>query len=243
MRWIGPEQLSSRGERLQKEAEILEGLGRRSIAVPQVLAHDHGPFGAYLVVVTIPGVRALDLGPGFAQAHELGQVLGELHRLSPEGLLKAPGDSEPAPGEVLCHGDFWPGNLLRGPSGWVVLDWEDVHLGDPGRDLAIALVDAFFLFSKCQAGELLRGYQEVFVASNCMSPRLEPIDWEDLAWAYARLEGLASGDLSSWSQELIERGRGDLTVPHLEAKRSELLAALAGERDGSGEDFFLTCGT
>jgi aminoglycoside phosphotransferase (APT) family kinase protein len=45
---------------------------------------------------------------------------------------------DPGQGElVLVHGDFRVGNFIVGPEGLrAILDWENVHLGDPHEDLA-----------------------------------------------------------------------------------------------------------
>jgi aminoglycoside phosphotransferase (APT) family kinase protein len=49
----------------------------------------------------------------------------------------------PTPATVV-HGDFRVGNLLIGPEGLrSVLDWENVHLGDPHADLAWLCVRAW----------------------------------------------------------------------------------------------------
>jgi aminoglycoside phosphotransferase (APT) family kinase protein len=39
-------------------------------------------------------------------------------------------------GDRLVHGDFHPGNVLLGPSGPVVIDWENLGAGDPAEDHA-----------------------------------------------------------------------------------------------------------
>lgn len=41
------------------------------------------------------------------------------------------------PAEASIHGDPWEGNLLETEAGWCLLDWDDLHLGDPAQDLAI----------------------------------------------------------------------------------------------------------
>ncbi|MCA8878675.1 MAG: aminoglycoside phosphotransferase family protein [Rhodobacteraceae bacterium] len=50
--------------------------------------------------------------------------------------------SEPTGSPRLVHGDPVPANALAGPTGLVLIDWASVHLGDPARDLAIALSPA-----------------------------------------------------------------------------------------------------
>lgn len=39
-------------------------------------------------------------------------------------------------GNQLCHGDFWPGNILVTPGGEVVIDWNRASCGNPLADLA-----------------------------------------------------------------------------------------------------------
>lgn len=39
-------------------------------------------------------------------------------------------------GHQLCHGDFWPGNIMMTPRGEVVIDWNNASLGNPLADVA-----------------------------------------------------------------------------------------------------------
>ena len=39
-------------------------------------------------------------------------------------------------GDRLCHGDFWPGNILMSPQGGVIIDWNRASRGNPLADLA-----------------------------------------------------------------------------------------------------------
>ena len=39
-------------------------------------------------------------------------------------------------GDRLCHGDFHPGNVLRGPHGPAVIDWSGAVRGHPSADVA-----------------------------------------------------------------------------------------------------------
>ena len=39
-------------------------------------------------------------------------------------------------GDQLCHGDFWPGNILMTRQGEVVIDWNRASYGNPLADLA-----------------------------------------------------------------------------------------------------------
>lgn len=39
-------------------------------------------------------------------------------------------------GDRVCHGDFHPGNVILGPRGPVVIDWQDAKRGNPAADIA-----------------------------------------------------------------------------------------------------------
>lgn len=39
-------------------------------------------------------------------------------------------------GNCLCHGDFWPGQVLMSPAGPVIVDWSDATSGHPAGDVA-----------------------------------------------------------------------------------------------------------
>ena len=78
-------------------------------------------------------------------------------------------EHRPPPGDdVVVHGDFRLGNLLVGPEGVRgVLDWEQVHRGDPMQDLGYLCVRAWrFGADRPVAGlgeyeDLFRGYERV----------------------------------------------------------------------------------
>ncbi len=57
------------------------------------------------------------------------------------GLLALAPDGEipPADRKVLIHGDPVPGNILSGPDGLCLIDWQCPALGDPAEDLALFL--------------------------------------------------------------------------------------------------------
>jgi uncharacterized protein (TIGR02172 family) len=39
-------------------------------------------------------------------------------------------------GDTLCHGDFWPGNILLTSQGEIIIDWFHASLGNPLADVA-----------------------------------------------------------------------------------------------------------
>jgi len=48
--------------------------------------------------------------------------------------------------EVVCHGDFWPGNVLVGDDGKLtVVDWEMVRRGNGATDVGQFAAEAFLL--------------------------------------------------------------------------------------------------
>ena len=58
---------------------------------------------------------------------EMQQILQQLSRSGPTGL-------------VLCHGDFHPSNIIISPAGPVIIDWVDLTQGDPTADVARTLL-------------------------------------------------------------------------------------------------------
>lgn len=57
-------------------------------------------------------------------------VLPEIDRLTVLSLLDRLPD-----GDTLCHNDFHPLNVLMGPGGPVIIDWESTSLGNPCADV------------------------------------------------------------------------------------------------------------
>jgi len=66
-----------------------------------------------------------------AQQIQAAEVLPDRVRSAVLNLL----DSLPG-GDTLCHNDFHPLNVLIGPRGAVIIDWESASLGDPCADVA-----------------------------------------------------------------------------------------------------------
>ena len=90
-------------------------------------------------------------------------------------------EHRPAPSaEVVVHGDFRNGNLIIGPDGIrAVLDWEQVHRGDPMQDLGYLCVRSWRFGAEEPVGgfgdyeDLFRGYERI-------SGR--PVDREAVRW-------------------------------------------------------------
>jgi aminoglycoside phosphotransferase (APT) family kinase protein len=146
--------------RILRDEAYAELRPRLAEQLGEILARIHA-----IPVDEVPGLARWDVleGPGRAirtfgdpsPALELGLRWLEEHR--------------PPPCEdVVVHGDFRLGNLLVGPDGVRgVLDWEQVHRGEPMQDLGYLCVRAWrFGAERPVAGlgeyeDLFRGYERV----------------------------------------------------------------------------------
>jgi len=150
------------------EAALMRRLREHGVPVPDVIRHATAEGANVLLLEHVDG--ASDFTPGAERVEHMADLVAALHRLpTAEFDMLAPptdhpigdayGELDPArtaplaefarahPPEaggapVLCHGDFWPGNLLwTGPVEVKVLDWEDADLGDRLHDLAITRLE------------------------------------------------------------------------------------------------------
>ncbi len=55
-------------------------------------------------------------------------------------------------GDQLCHGDYWPENILMSAKGPVVIDWGGATIGDPLSDVARTFVFKDAALYRAQAG-------------------------------------------------------------------------------------------
>ena len=61
---------------------------------------------------------------------------------------------------VLCHGDYWPGNLLWQRERLLgLVDWEQPRVGDPARDVATVRGDLTILFGPGPGDEFVARYE------------------------------------------------------------------------------------
>jgi aminoglycoside phosphotransferase (APT) family kinase protein len=166
--WFLPAERPGSGGRAAFLMERLTGetIGRRIVQEPnlagaravlpaqaaQALAAIHG---ATARVLRARAERDLDFlrapGPGqTAAAAALARMDADLRAIDEphpalELTLRWLQRHDPGPGDlVLLHGDFRVGNFMVGPEGLRgVLDWENVHIGDPHADLAWISVRAW----------------------------------------------------------------------------------------------------
>lgn len=256
-----PHARTGRDLRLQVEREFqcLQGLTAYSFDVPRPLALSppdiHPPFFLMHHQEGRP-----QWTPSHRRAQAAGEQLARLHLLPTRSLhgLLPPKNAELAaepqdiaghhvPAEsppVLCHGDYWPGNLL-----WTeqerpcILDWEDAHLGPPLRDLAIARLDWSWIFGASYATSLTQAYlhwRPVAQADKSAQKRrkhrhLPQHLQRDLAYwdlrALLRLQQLMGQDLENWVRELQQAGHPSLS-PRQAQQRCELFQYNAQEQLG-----------
>ena len=130
----------------------------------------------YLVLTFIGGSSLIESPDHAAYIERAAEMLARIHQTPVEGLPELPARREPLPEvfdywpqgpeweelkthlqhasfapfsgkTVLCHGDFWPENILW-QEGRItgVLDWEDAALGDPLSDLACSRLEFRYRF-------------------------------------------------------------------------------------------------
>jgi len=132
-------------ERLARESERIRVLGPHlaaPISAPRLLAVEEQIL-VFEPIAWRPQARPWRLAVPLAAA------IGRFHRTQVEldGRLGHPG-----------HGDFAPWNVLRVPTGWVLLDWEDASTGTrPFADPFHFLVSAHTLLGRPREDEILGG--------------------------------------------------------------------------------------
>lgn len=112
--------------------DLLTRLGRRPWSVPAV-GRVLGRVHARLHRVRAPR-EFLDLRREMRRRLESELVPGDVRRMALARLEHLPD------GDRLCHGDFHPGNLLRGRHDHLAIDWTNGSAGDPAADVARTLL-------------------------------------------------------------------------------------------------------
>lgn len=150
-----------------REAAALIALAGIGLA-PELVAAEPAGQAPWVLYRHLPGERWVE-GAG-----AVGRLLGRLHRQPPPDLPAGPdgsaalagqgreilalcpddaglaalepkGEVAPAGRRVLIHGDPVPANIVVGPKGAALIDWQCPALGDPAADLAIFLSPAMQL--------------------------------------------------------------------------------------------------
>ncbi|HVX16413.1 MAG TPA: phosphotransferase [Acidimicrobiales bacterium] len=133
------------------EVRVMRLAKSNGVPVPQVFEAS----GPDIVMEHVTGPTMLDAlitKPWTLRRHAA--VLAELHHLvhavpGPEWLTCPSGE-----GDTLLHTDLHPGNVILGPSGPVLIDWQGARRGPPGLDEALTWV--LITFSQVPGGALDR---------------------------------------------------------------------------------------
>lgn len=126
----------------------------------------------------VPGLEAVD---PLQQTFQFYEALGELHPALELGFRWLERHRPPPSGRhTVVHGDFRNGNLVIGSDGIrAVLDWENVHIGDPMEDLGWLCVKAWRFGAPWPVGGF-GSYEELF--DSYTRTRGEPVDPEAVRW-------------------------------------------------------------
>jgi aminoglycoside phosphotransferase (APT) family kinase protein len=120
---------------------------------------------------------------------------------------------------VLCHGDYWPGNVLWRRERLVgLVDWEQPRLGDAASDVATVRGDLTVLFGQGPADEFVARYE---IASGYQVRELRFWDLLISTWAVA--------EIAQWVSVYPALGRTDVSVA-LGRQRIRAFAQAALER-------------
>lgn len=90
---------------------------------------------------TMHGIEAPEPNSEPRQRQALHHRLAAARQLSADVLEAARAALGDLPdGDALCHGDFHPDNIMLGPDGPVIIDWQEPTWGSPAADVARTLL-------------------------------------------------------------------------------------------------------
>jgi hypothetical protein len=115
-------------ERLEG-TDLMTGLGRqpwRIFGIARTTGRTHARLNQLVAPAGIPDMRAR-LGEKVTRCQAIPVRYRDLALHALETLPD---------GDRLCHGDFWPGNVMIQQGEPVVLDWTNLSRGDPDADYA-----------------------------------------------------------------------------------------------------------
>jgi aminoglycoside phosphotransferase (APT) family kinase protein len=145
-----------------------------------------------------PGLRALAVAPEAVLTHgdRLRALASPARRALLDGLRPVPRPAPPPGRLALVHTDCGPGNVIAGPAGLRLIDWQCPGLGDPVEDLACFLSPAMMrLYDRpplnpAEAGAFLAAYPDPSAAARYRAVGLA-FHWRIAAYCLWRAEALA----------------------------------------------------
>jgi aminoglycoside phosphotransferase (APT) family kinase protein len=190
--------------------ERVEGLSllRMLLARPARL-----PVVARLLAETHAGIHQ-HTAPGMQRIYErLSRRIQIAPGLSSGAREAALGALEALPdGSILCHGDYHMDNVLLSSRGPLVIDWENVALGDSHADIArtLLLLRAGFLYAHSPTERFMRKGALALLSRLYLRRyrQLRPLDMEQLrAWELPVTAARLTEEIGEEEAYLLERVR------------------------------------
>ena len=146
--------------------------------------------------LNLPFLPTLDLADTARTIHTPRMRVEEIR----QALRTPPAEARANP-PVLCHCDFWPGNLLwRGGQLAAIIDWEECAIGEPLFDLALARLDLLWIVGHAAVADFTRIYQRLTGVD------LFNLPYWDLAVSLRPIAGI-----EDWAKTYPDLGRPDVT--------------------------------
>ncbi|GAA1854670.1 phosphotransferase enzyme family protein [Asanoa iriomotensis] len=219
-------------------------------AVDALLTHLHGvgftgaprPLGrderGRQVLEFVPGEMTMELDP--RDLPDIGRMMRDLHAAAAE-FTPPPGavwhtEIPPAGvpgspvGEVICHHDAAPWNLVRAERGWVLIDWDNAGPGSRAWELAYAALSCCGMRPELpvpDAAARLRSFVDGYGLADGLRPALAGLLGVNAGAMYDLLATGAREGRQPWARIYTEdgafwRGVADYLDRHADAWRSAL---------------------
>jgi len=172
--------------------------------------------GAVHAVTPPTGMRDLCASADAARAHGDSMVDATPSRFAPElrGVRPSTVGGDPVARASLVHTDCGPGNIVRGPRGLVLIDWQCPGAGDPVEDVACFLSPAMMVLyqvrphSRAARAQFLSSYADADVVDRYLR--------DGAAWHYR------IGAYCVWRAHRLARSSPDVAGRYLRALAAEI---------------------